>query len=770
MVNLLESPMEDIYILMLVALFALAITDLVVGVSNDAINFLSSAIGSRAFSMRKILIVASIGVAVGAIFSSGIMEVARKGIFLPGQFYFEEIMIIFMAVMITDVLLLDFFNSLGLPTSTTVSIVFELLGAAVSMAAIKIYKSSGDYGEILNYINTSKATEIIIGILMAVVIAFIIGAVVQYFSRLIFSFQYEQKIRYAGAIFGGVSLTAILYFILLKGLKSVTFIPESFLEYIEENTFIIIGAGLILFTIVSQLLMSLLKMNILKVIILIGTFSLALAFAGNDLVNFIGVPIAAWQSFVLWQDAYLASGALPSEFLMSGLQGEVSTPPFLLLGAGAVMVITLWFSRKARNVVKTGVNLSRQGEVSERFDPNFISRGIVRYSVYMGNVLEAITPAVVSKKIDEKFQNQKSFTKDDEDTPAFDLVRASVNLVVAGILISIGTSLKLPLSTTYVTFMVAMGTSLADRAWDRESAVYRVAGVVNVVGGWFITALVAFSAAALFASIIYFGGIIAITILLGLAIFSIARSFVIHTRKEKEEALNKPFRRKELSTINDIVVESSKNISSIIGGVNKMYSKTVENLGYYDKSKLKKNKKAIKKLESEIDELKRNVFYFIKTIEENSLDSNRFYILILDYLQDMVQSIGYITRNSYNHVNNNHKNLKFNQIKDLKRVDEKIKKLFDEIENIFEQQQFSRIENVLAGKQELFNEVSQLIEKQIKRIRTTESSPKNSELYFGLLLETRDLVTSTMNLLELYREFNIAVETTSFPKRELPVK
>ena len=762
--------MEDIYIVMLVALFALAITDLVVGVSNDAINFLSSAIGSRAFSMRKILIVASIGVGVGAIFSSGIMEVARKGIFLPGQFYFEEIMIIFMAVMITDVLLLDFFNSLGLPTSTTVSIVFELLGAAVSMAAIKIYKDSGDYGEILTYINTSKATEIIVGILMAVVIAFIIGAVVQYFSRLIFSFQYEKKIKYAGAIFGGVSLTAILYFILLKGLKSVTFIPEGFLEYLEANTLIIIGAGLILFTLISQLLMSLLKMNILKVIILIGTFSLALAFAGNDLVNFIGVPIAAWQSFELWQSAYQTSGALPSEFLMSGLQGEVSTPPFLLLGAGAVMVITLWFSRKARNVVKTGVNLSRQGEVSERFNPNFISRGIVRYSVYMGNALEAITPSVINKKIEEKFQNKKAFTRDDDDTPAFDLVRASVNLVVAGILISIGTSLKLPLSTTYVTFMVAMGTSLADRAWDRESAVYRVAGVVNVVGGWFITAMVAFSAAALFASIIYFGGIIAITILLGFAIFSIARSFVIHTRKEKEEALKKPFRRKELSTINDIVIESSKNISSIIGGVNKMFSKTVENLGYYDKSKLKKNKKAIKKLEAEIDELKRNVFYFIKTIEENSLDSNRFYILILDYLQDMVQSIGYITRNSYNHVNNNHKNLKFNQIKDLKRVDDKIQKLFDEIEEIFEQQDFARIENVLEGKQELFNEVSQLIEKQIKRIRTTESSPKNSELYFGLLLETRDLVTSTMNLLELYREFNIAVETTSFPKRELPPK
>ncbi len=435
--------MEDIYIVMLVALFALAITDLVVGVSNDAINFLSSAIGSRAFSMKKILIVASIGVGVGAVFSSGIMEVARKGIFVPGEFYFEEIMIIFMAVMITDVLLLDFFNSLGLPTSTTVSIVFELLGAAVSMAAIKIYRASGDYGDILNYINTSKATEIIIGILLAVVIAFIIGAVVQYFSRLIFSFQFEQKVKYAGAIFGGVSLTAILYFILLKGLKSVTFIPESVLTYLDENTFLIMGIGLVVFSLLSQAFMSFFKLNILKVIILVGTFSLALAFAGNDLVNFIGVPIAAWQSFELWQAAYTSTGVLPSEFLMSGLQGEVSTSPFLLLAAGAVMVITLWFSGKARNVVETGVNLSRQGEVNERFDPNFLSRAIVRYSVMLGNVIGAITPRVVRRKIEEKFYKPGSSTRDDDETPAFDLVRASVNLVVASILISIGTSLKL---------------------------------------------------------------------------------------------------------------------------------------------------------------------------------------------------------------------------------------------------------------------------------------------------------------------------------------
>ncbi len=749
--------MEDVYVVMLVALLALAVTDLVVGVSNDAINFLNSAIGSRAVSMRNILIIASLGVAVGAIFSSGLMEVARKGIFLPGQFYFEEIMIIFMAVMITDVLLLDFFNSLGLPTSTTVSIVFELLGAAVSMAAIKVYQESGEFTGILEYINTQKATEIVIGILMAVVVAFIVGAMVQYFSRLVLSFRFEKNLIYTGGIFGGLSLTAIMYFILLKGLRSVTFVSEGFIDYLSDNSIIIVLLGFVLFTAISQLLISVFKTDILKVIIVIGTFALALAFAGNDLVNFIGVPIAAWQSFELWQEAHAVSGILPSEFLMTGLGGSVPTPAFLLVIAGGVMVATIWFSSKARSVVQTGVDLSRQNEGTERFSPNFVSRGLVRYSVFVGGILDSITPSRIQKKIDSQFEKPKSSYSRSKrvDAPAFDKVRASVNLVVASVLISIGTSWKLPLSTTYVTFMVAMGTSLADRAWDRESAVYRVAGVVNVIGGWFVTAMVAFTAAAVFATIIYFGGIIAITVLIGFAIFLVTRNVVMHSRKVREEEKKKSFRGSDISTIHEMVLETSENISGVIAGVNKMYSKTVDNLGYHDQRKLKKNKKAIKKLEAEIDELKRNVFYFIKSVDENSLESSRFYILILDYLQDMVQSIGFITRNSYQHVNNNHKNLKFNQVRDLKRIDDKTQVLFDDIEKIFNDQTFGQIDNVLAEKQELLEEVSQLIKKQIKRIRTSETSPKNSELYFGLLLETKDLITSTMNLLQLFQEFYV---------------
>ncbi|MEO2059637.1 MAG: inorganic phosphate transporter [Mesonia sp.] len=746
--------MENIYIVMLVVLFGLAITDLVVGVSNDAVNFLNSAIGSKAVSLRTIMIVASVGVAVGAIFSSGLMEVARKGIFMPSQFYFDEIMIIFMAVMITDVLLLDFFNSLGLPTSTTVSIVFELLGAAVSIAVIKLYSEGESLALLSEYINTAKATEIVLGILLSVVVAFSIGAFVQYVSRLIFTFQYEKKLKYFGAIFGGVSFAAITYFIFIKGMKSITFLSSDVKEFVNEHTWLIILISFVFWSLISQLLMSVFKTNILKAIIIVGTFALALAFAGNDLVNFIGVPIAAWQSFGLWQTAYETTGVLPSEFAMNGLAGSVQTPEFLLIIAGGVMVLTLWLSSKARAVVDTGVNLSRQGDGAERFEPNTLARVLVRYSVVASNAVTSILPGRVKNKIEAKFEKPNSALADRRvDAPAFDTVRASVNLVVAGILISIGTNLKLPLSTTYVTFMVAMGTSLADRAWDRESAVYRVAGVVNVVGGWFVTAGVAFLAAAIFAAIIWYGGTIALAILVILAIVLIVRSAVLHSKKVKEEKSKKRFNRHDIITINEITIETSQNISSVISGINKRYSKTVDHLGYHDLSKLRKDTKKLNDLEDEVDELKDNVFYFIKSLEDNSVGASKFYILFLDILQDMVQSIGQITRSSYRHVNNNHKNLKFNQIRDLKSVDREMQVLFDEIIETFDNHSFSRIDQILNDKQTLLDKVSGLIQKQIERIRTSETSPKNTKLYFGLLLETKDLVTSTMSLLQLFKEY-----------------
>jgi hypothetical protein len=500
----------------------------------------------------------------------------------------------------------------------------------------------------------------------------------------------------------------------------------------------------------SQLLISVFKVNILKAIILVGTFALALAFAGNDLVNFIVVPIAAWQSFDIWQ----GSGANPETFSMLGLAGEVQTPTFLLLAAGLIMVVTLWVSSKARHVMDTELSLARQGEGKEKFKPNTLSRGVVRYSIIAGNAMGAIVPKSLREKMSSKFAKPQPLLKDKRiDAPMFDMVRASVNMVVASILIAIGTNYKLPLSTTYVTFMVAMGTSLADRAWDRESAVYRVAGVFNVIGGWFLTAIGAFVGAALIACIIWFGGIWAVIILAALVAFLMIRSAVSHAKKTKIERSKKRFNRHDILSINEITVQTSENISSIIDGINKRYGKVIDHLGYQDEGKLKKDSKKLKGLEEEAETLKDNIFYFIKSLEEKSIQAGEFYILISDHLQDMVQSIAYITRSSYKHVNNQHKNLKFNQIRDLKAVDREMDVLFKEIKQTFDDHAFENIDHIIDEKKSLLDKVSKLIQKQIGRIRTSETSPKNTKLYFGLLLETKDLISSTIELLELFKEY-----------------
>jgi phosphate/sulfate permease len=747
--------MEQIYVVMLVVLGILAILDLVVGVSNDAVNFLNSAIGSKAVSFKTIMIVASLGVAVGALFSSGMMEIARSGIFVPSMFSFNDVMIIFLAVMITDILLLDVFNSMGLPTSTTVSIIFELLGAAVCLALYHIYISEDSTQSLGTYINTKKATEIVSSILLSVLLSFGLGGLVQYLSRIIFTFQYEKRLKYIGSLFGGLAITAITFFILIKGLKGVSFISKETYGLIQANQLMIIAINFVFFTLFSQLLISVFKVNILRVIIIIGTFALALAFAGNDLVNFIGVPIAAYNSY----EIFTSSGLSGDQLMMGALADETIVAPFYFLAfAGLVMVITLWTSKKARSVIETGVNLSRQGDGVEKFSPNMLSRFIVRSGVYLGMGINYFLPKSIQLKIDKQFEKPEVKGKKRKDEPAFDMVRASVNLMIASILISLGTSLKLPLSTTYVTFMVAMGTSFADRAWDRESAVYRVAGVFNVIGGWFVTAMVAFFGAFVMALVLKIGEVYAFIGLLVLLAIILYRSSRRHNKKQKEEEELIKLKREDIVTINEIISESSMQISRVIGATNKVYSDVIDNLGLQDLAKLKENKKALKKLEKEVDELKSNVYYFIKNLDETSVEASKFYIMILGYLQDMIQSLAFITQNSYSHINNNHKQLKFNQIRDLKSIDTDVQKLFDTIESIFENKNFDQLDEVLREKATILNNVTELIQKQITRIRTVETSPKNSKLYFGLLLETNDLIKATMNLLELFQEFNVHVK------------
>ena len=748
--------MENIYLYMIIALAFLAIADLVVGISNDAVNFLNSAIGSKAISFRTIMIVASIGVAVGAIFSSGMMEVARKGIFNPGEFMFNEIMIIFMAVMITDILLLDFFNSLGMPTSTTVSIVFELLGAAVAMALIKIGASGGDFSDVVNYINTSKASQIIFGILLSVVVAFSIGALVQWVSRVLLSYNFERKANWVGALFSGVALTAITYFIFMKGLKGTSYAKQSFdiigggtmKDFLETQVLTIVLISSVFWSLLAYVLIVFAKTNIYKLIIVVGTFALALAFAGNDLVNFIGVPVAAYNAFLEWS----ASGLSATEFPMDVLASKVPTNNWLLFGAGMIMVVTLWFSTKAKDVVKTSLDLSSQGETKERFQPNTLSRGFVRIAMGASKVSAFILPTSWQENIEQQFEQPViKLTKNKvHELPAFDLVRAAVNLMVAAVLISIATSYKLPLSTTYVTFMVAMGTSLADRAWGAESAVYRVAGVLNVIGGWFFTAFSAFSAAALVAYLLNLNLEVMFPILLLTAIALLIRSSIVHRKKTQEIASDDRLKKTESSSVQGVISESAANIANVLKRGEKIYAGAFTGLSQQKLDTLKKNKKQIIKLSDEVDELRDNIFYFIKNLDESSVGASNFYILILGYLQDMTQSLTYITKVSRKHVHNNHKKLKFNQIKELSQINDAIQQLFSDAIAVYKSQSFEKIGEIIEQKNAIYAILKSNIDAQVKRTRTEESSPKNTTLYFSLLLETKDLLNATTGLLEEY--------------------
>ena len=745
--------MENIYLFMLIALAVLALADLIVGVSNDAVNFLNSAIGSKALSFRVIMIVASIGVAAGAIFSSGLMEVARKGIFNPEMFVFSEIMVIFIAVMITDILLLDFFNTLGLPTSTTVSIVFELLGAAVAMALLKIY--TGDANEqLIAFINVTKATQIVLGIFLSIVFAFSIGAIVQYISRLFLSFQFQEKPKWMSALFGGMALTAITYFIIIKGIKGTPYAGETLPllggmtlgEFAETELIKVSSIGLVFWTLISLIWVRF--GDIYKMIIAVGTFSLALAFAGNDLVNFIGVPIAAWQSHQSW----LTSGIDPELFSMGGLAAKVATPTIFLFIAGLVMVLTLWTSTKAKKVVKTTIDLSRQDKTEERFESNALSRGLVNAFVRTTGVINRMIPAPIQNLITKQFTQptlEEAVIKKG-DLPAFDNVRASINLTVAAVLISIATSYKLPLSTTYVTFMVAMGTSLADRAWGSDSAVYRVAGVINVVGGWFLTAFIAFTACALLVTFIYFAKLVAIIILLILSAIILYRNYIRSQKENKTLKEEDELYMTEAGSVQGLIAESAYNVSRMVSRANEIYKNTIHGLATENVDTLKKNKRSVKKLENEISTLRDQLYYFIKELDEDSVKASKFFIGLIDCLEDMCQSLELLNKKCQKHIRNKHKKIKYTQIKALKTIENELEDLFSEIRFTFDLNDFDQIKDILPKKENLFNSINNCIQDQVSRTRTEESSPKNTTLFFGILSETKDLIGSTMNLIELY--------------------
>ncbi len=742
--------MITIYITLVGILILLAISDLIVGVSNDAVNFLNSAIGSKAAPFKIIMIVAAVGILVGATFSSGMMEVARKGIFHPQEFYFSEIMFIFMAVMVTDVILLDLFNTFGLPTSTTVSIVFELLGAAVAISIIKLMNLPEDSAkELGDYINSGKALAIISGILLSVVVAFSVGAIVQYLTRILFSFNYKKRIKYFGGLWGGFAITAITYFILIKGAKGASFMDEGMKDFIHNNTFLIIFGSFVFWSILLQLLNWLVKLNILKLIVLVGTFALAMAFAGNDLVNFIGVPLAGIESF----NAFAANpGSDPNLLLMDSLQGKVQTPTLYLLIAGLIMVLTLWLSKKARGVVKTTLDLSRQDEGDERFGSSAISRSLVRSSLNLSKRLSHIVPIRIQNSIQKQFEPYKEITHSPEEAPSFDLIRASVNLVVASILIAFATSLKLPLSTTYVTFMVAMGTSLADKAWGRESAVYRITGVLSVVGGWFFTALSAFTVAFILAMLFSWGGIYTIGVMVIVAFVVIYRTHILHKSKELEKSQADV--EEEISEKN-IVNRCNTTVSSTVVKVNKFYKEALDGIILEDLKKLKQVRKEVKKLNHDTKELKDNLNLTIIKLNENSIETGHFYVQVLDYLRELAHNINFIVMPCYKHVDNNHKSLIEVQIDELNKLQVQVENILMSVKDMIINSNYDHIDDTIEKQQDLLSRLASFKKKQIKRIKREEVGTKNSLLYFTITNETKNLLLNSINLLKSQRDFTI---------------
>lgn len=734
----------DIYLIIVVALLALAVSDLIVGVANDAVNFLNSAIGAKVAPFKVIMLVASIGIMLGAMFSDGMMEVARKGVFYPETFSFHDMMILFFAVMVTDILLLDFFNTLGLPTSTTVSIVFELLGAGVAVALVKIADTDAAYSTLGHYINSGNALVIITGILISIVVAFTVGLVVQYFSRLLFTFKYEKKLKYLGPIWGGLSITLILFFILVKGAKGSTIISAEMINFIEQNSLILLGLCFLVISSLLQIFSLFFRFNILKIVVLFGTFGLAMAFAGNDLVNFIGVPIAGLHSY----EAYSAAGSPDAHtFSMSFLNEKIKTDSYLLIIAGLVMVFTLWFSRKARTVTETEVSLGRQDSGHEKFSSSLLSRSLVRQTLRLNLFYETVLPdsfITWSRKRFEVVALQRQ-----KDAPAFDLIRATVNLTVSSVLIAFATSLKLPLSTTYVTFMVAMGSSLSDGAWGRESAVYRVTGVLTVIGGWFITALVAFTISLLIAFAVSWGGIFAILGFIVLTILFVYRTHIIHARKKQDadKVKDELFIQSDASSA-EVLEKCNTNIQEILNLSSGVLMLTIQGLTEEDRKLLQQTKSQSLKLVEKAKRIKNNLPDTIKLLEENLPRVSYKYIQVVDYLREITRSAKAIQGMCFEHVENNHNPLTKIQADDLISAVSLLTNILIGISQQLVNNDFKNTEELKLKQISLDTAIDAYIQSQVERMSSGNKDAKAALLYLNILFELNNMVKDSVHLLK----------------------
>lgn len=729
--------MSPIFTIIVVILAVLAILDLIVGVSNDAINFLNSALGSKVAKRWVILVVASAGILLGVLTSNGMMEVARNGVFHPGMFTFENIMILFVAVMLSDVVLLNTFNALGLPTSTTVSLVFELLGASLAVAMFTIWNSPDlSFADLGQYINAGKAMIIISGILSSVVLAFAMGAILMYVSRLIFSFKYNRTIRRYGAVWCGISIVGIVYFAIFKGMKSSGLISPEFTLLINEH----IGMALLTVWVISSALLWVLQrmgVNIMKITILAGTFALALAFAGNDLVNFIGVPMAGLDSYMI------ASEANDVGMMMSQLAEPAHVNVWFLLISGIVMIVTLFVSKDAMKVAETQLNLSSQNEEEERFGSTKISRALVSMAMNLNNVYKSVVPQRIQKKLNSRFEPDEHA----DTSVSYDMIRAVVNLTAAASLICLGTSLKLPLSTTYVIFMVSMGSSLADRAWGRDSAVYRITGVMVVIMGWFITALGAITLAFLSGLLLMWGGWIALAGLCLLCGYILCHN-LIFKKKDKEK------KSEEINIIHDgecdsdVLYSCTQEVCTTMEQVSSIYNHMLVALFTENRRLLKETMTESEDLYHQANQRKYHIMKTLKMLQDHNVETGHFYIQVVDYLTEVSKALLHCTRPAYQHIENHHRGLTKEQIMDLKLVNDGVDNIFSKINSMLREKNFSDLDEVLTMRDSLFGVIAQAIKNQIYRLKEGNMSTKASMLYLNILNETKTMVLQSRNLIK----------------------
>ncbi len=736
----------SVYLIIILVLVTLAIIDLTVGVANDAVNFLNSAVGAKVARYKTILIIAGLGVLLGALFSSGMMEVARKGIFNPQYFNFQEIIFIFVAVMISDIVILDLFNTIGLPTSTTVSLVFDLLGAAVGVAIMRIYFHHDSSLPLVQYINSANALRIIFGILFSVVVAFFIGWIIQYFTRLIFSFHYDKLMKYWGSFWGALVTTFIIYFLLLEGLKHIPFISQDILKILMNNLTYFFVFSIIIWTVLFQLLIWIFRINVLRFTVLLGTFALAMAFAGNDMVNFIGVPIGGINAYTDFMAN--AHGTSANEYMMMNLSGKVPVNVWYLLFSGTIMITTLFLSKKAKSVIKTAVDLSRQREGYERFGTSLTARVIVRFGSNVNKALRQVTPNPLRVFIKKQFSTSK--ITNNEDGKAFDLLRASVNLLVSSVLIAIATTNKLPLSTTYVTFMVAMGTSLADKAWGGDSAVYRVTGVFAVIGGWFLTAFIAFTTAFIIAVLISLGTFPALFTLFALSIFIIIRTKAVHRKiQEKQSTV-------EESPIDKIINKADffNHILQIINitfvNIKEIFNSIIVGVGQNNLHEVKKGLKIYNEVLSRSKHHLQDAVMHINKVEKVE-DTNSYLELTLSFKQ-LNNSLKHIITPVFDHLNNNHKPLSYGQINDLEELFKDYSDFLDALNRDFSSDALPKITEIEEFRDQLIQKIKTIRKSHIKFMKhqNISTSTRANVLFFDIIYELKILIFSSHDLFESF--------------------